>query len=108
MQKKINKEEARINWNEKAKLIIAKINALNPNPGTWFKLHGNRVKVTKAAEIKEMGKPGQIINKDFTVACSENAVQILELQREGKKKMSAKEFLIGNKLEVGTSINSDV
>ena len=55
-----------------------------------------------------MGKPGEIINKDFTVACSENAVQILELQKEGKKKMSAKEFLIGNKLEVGTSINSDV
>ena len=106
--KKISKSEAKINWNENARSVIAKINALNPNPGTWFKLHGNRVKVTKAAEIKEMGKPGQIINKDFTVACSENAVQILELQREGKKKMSAKEFLIGNKLEVGTSINSDV
>ena len=106
--KKINKEEAKINWNENARLIIAKINALNPNPGTWFELYGNRMKVTKAIEIKEMGKAGVIINKHFTVACSENAVQILELQREGKKKMTAKEFLIGNKLEVGTSINSDV
>ena len=66
------------------------------------------MKVTKAIEIKEMGKPGVIINKHFTVACSENAVQILELQREGKKKMTAKEFLIGNKLEVGSNINLDV
>jgi methionyl-tRNA formyltransferase len=106
--KKINKEEAKINWNEKAKLIIAKINAFNPNPGTWFELNGNRVKVIKAKEKKEIGKPGIIINKDFTIACSENAVQILELQKEGKQKMTAKEFLLGNKLEVGTDINSDV
>ena len=42
------------------------------------------------------------------MACSENAVQILELQKEGKNKMTAKEFLNGNKLEVGTNINSDV
>ena len=62
-------------------------------------MYGNRIKVTKAKEIKEVGKPGQIINKDFTVACSENAIQILELQREGKQKMTAKEFLIGNKIK---------
>ena len=106
--KKIDKKEAKINWNEKARLIVAKINALNPNPGTWFKLHGNRVKVTKAREIQQIGKPGLIINKDFTIACSENAVQILELQKEGKKKMTAKEFLSGNKLEIGININSNV
>ena len=106
--KKINKKEAKINWNDKARLIIAKINAFNPNPGTWFELYGNRVKVMKAIEIKEIGKPGLIINKDFTIACSENAVQILELQKEGKQKMTAKEFLIGNKLEVGSNINLDV
>ena len=106
--KKITKEEAKINWNADAKFIIAKINSLNPNPGTWFEFFGKRVKVIKAIEIKEMGKPGMIINKDFTVACSKNAIQILELQKEGKQKMKAKEFLTGNKLEIGTSINSDV
>jgi methionyl-tRNA formyltransferase len=106
--KKINKEEAKIDWNVSAKLVISKINALNPNPGTWFELNGNRVKVTKAIEIKEMGKPGVILNKNFTIACSENAVQILELQKEGKQKMKAKDFLIGNKLKVGVNISSHV
>ena len=106
--KKIDKEEAKINWNEDAKCIVAKVNALNPNPGTWFELGESRVKIIKATEVKEMGKPGVVINKDLTIACSENAVQILELQKEGKKKMTAREFLIGNKLEVGTNINSDV
>jgi methionyl-tRNA formyltransferase len=106
--KKIDKEEAKINWNEDAKYIVAKVNALNPNPGTWFELGESRVKIIKATEVKEMGEPGVIINKNLTIACSENAVQILELQKEGKKKMTAREFLAGNKLEVGTSINSDV
>ena len=106
--KKINKQEAKINWNEPAKVIIAKINALNPNPGTWFELYGSRVKVTKAKEIVAVGEPGEIINKDFTIACSENAIQILELKKEGKTKITSKEFLIGNKLKVGTNINLNV
>ena len=106
--KKIDKEEAKINWNEDAKCIVAKVNALNPNPGTWFELGESRVKIIKATEVKKMGEPGVIINKDLTIACSENAVQILKLQKEGKKKMTAREFLTGNKLEVGSSINSDV
>ena len=106
--KKINKDEAKINWNEKARSVIAKINALNPNPGTWFELFGNRVKVIKAQETEETGKPGEIINKNFTVACSENTVQILELQKEGKNKMTAKEFLKGNKLQIGLNLNRNV
>jgi len=106
--RKIDKEEAKINWNEDARKIVAKINALNPNPGTWFELYGSRVKILKATEVKEMGRPGVIINKNFTIACFKNAVQILELQKEGKKKMTARDFLIGNKLKVGTSINSNV
>ena len=48
------------------------------------------------------------INKNFTIACSENAVQILALQKEGKQKMKAKDFLIGNKLKVGVNISSHV
>ena len=45
--KKINKNEARIDWKESAKKIIAKINAFNPNPGAWFELNNSRIKVLK-------------------------------------------------------------
>ena len=38
--KKIEKAESKIDWNEKQKLV-AKINALNPNPGSWFELKGS-------------------------------------------------------------------
>jgi len=106
--KKIEKVESQINWNQEAKNVVAKINALYPNPGAWFELKGSRIKVIKAIEIKAKGAPGEIVNKDFTVACLNNAVQIKELKKEGKNKTSAVEFLKGNKLEIGSNINSDV
>ena len=102
--KKIQKSEAKINWEDSAKVIIAKINALSPYPGTWFDYKGSRLKILKAIEIEAKELPGTIINKNFTIACSSNAVQILEIQKEGKKKMSISDFLKGNNLEIGLNV----
>ena len=105
---KIIKSEAEINWNDKAKKIVAKINALYPSPGSWFKHNGNRIKITKAQETNLKGKPGEILNENFIIACQENSVKILELQKEGKKKMKTSEYLKGNKLEIGSNIGKDL
>ena len=102
--KKIEKIESKIDWNNNAKNIIAKINALNPNPGSWFDFFGSRIKIIKAKEVDTIGQPGVILNENFTIACSKNAIQVLELQKEGKKKTTVQEFLRGNKLETGTSL----
>jgi methionyl-tRNA formyltransferase len=106
--KKINKTESKIDWNMNAKKIVAQVNAFYPSPGSWFNLKGLRIKIIRAIEIKTSGLPGEIINKNFTIGCSKNAVQILELQKEGKNKISVEEFLKGNKLEVGFNILTDV
>lgn len=103
--KKIEKSETRIEWRSSAKKIIAKINALYPVPGSWFEMNQMRIKILKAKEVDKKGKPGEIINKNFTVACSDKAIQILELRQEGKKSMKSKDFLSGNKLEVGKILN---
>ena len=105
---KITKSEAKINWNENADKIVAKINALNPNPGSWFQHKGNRIKVTKALESNLQGKPGQILNAKFTIACRENSIEVLELQKEGKRKMKTSEYLKGNKLEIGAIVGKDL
>ena len=102
--KKIDKSEAKINWNEKANKVIAKINALYPSPGSWFEYKGSRVKIIKAQERNLQGKPGEILKENFTIACEENSIEILELQKEGKKKMITSEYLKGNKLEIGTIV----
>ena len=103
--KKIQKNEARINWNESAKRNVAKINALHPNPGCWFQLLGARIKIIKAIEIEKTGEVGTIIDNNMTIACSKNAVQILELKKEGKKQMLVDEYLRGNKIKIGQKVN---
>ncbi len=103
---KINKSETRIDWKKKAGDIVAKINALYPTPGSWFELNGNRIKILKAKEIKAEGSPGEIINSKFLIACAENAIQVLELKREGKKSMSVNDFLIGNNIKPGTILKN--
>tara|TARA_B100000035_G_C20995532_1_gene552288 strand:+ start:347 stop:1267 length:921 start_codon:yes stop_codon:yes gene_type:complete len=102
---KILKTESKIQWNENADKVIAKINAFYPNPGCWFELNGSRIKIIKAKEVISEGKPGTIIDKKFTIACSKNAVQILELKKEGKQKMSIDDFLRGHNLKIGQILN---
>ena len=103
--KKIQKNESRIDWNQSAKKIIAKINALHPNPGCWFKLFDSRIKIIKAIEIDKTGDAGTILDDKMTIACAKNAVQILELKKEGKKQMLINEYLKGNEIKIGQKID---
>lgn len=105
--KKIDKSEAKIVWQENAAKVIAKINALNPNPGCWFTLNGSRIKVIKAVEVMQQGKPGEIISDNLTIACHKNAIQIIELKKEGKNKMKVKDYIRGNKVKVGTLLMNE-
>ncbi len=102
---KINKSETRIIWKDKAENIIAKINAFNPKPGAWFLFKNERIKILKAKEVKKNGVEGEILDNKLTVGCSVNAIQILRIQKEGKRDMEVKEFLVGNNLEKGTKLN---
>ena len=54
-----------------------------------------------------MGKgiPGTILDDNLTIACSKNAIRIVELKKEGKQKMTAREFLRGNKIKTGQSLH---
>ena len=103
--KKIDKIETRINWKDKAENIVAKINAFNPKPGAWFLIKNERIKILKAKEIIKKGEVGKILDDKLTIGCLVNAIQILRLQKEGKRSMDAKEFLVGNNLEKGTKLN---
>jgi methionyl-tRNA formyltransferase len=103
--KKVQKIETKINWNDTADKVIAKINAFYPNPGSWFELNGTRIKIIKAKEKINKGVPGTILDNKFTIACSKNAVQIIELKKEGKQITTADEFLRGNEIKIGQTLN---
>ena len=102
--KKISKAEGKIEWNESAKKVLAKINGLNPNPGAWFEYKNERYKVWKAEIVNKSGKIGTILNDQLIVSCKDQAVQILEIQKEGKSRQTTEQFLLGNKINQGENI----
>ena len=102
--KKISKAEGKIEWNESAKKVLAKINGVNPNPGAWFEYKKERYKVWKAEIVNKSGKIGTILNDQLIVSCKDQAVQILEIQKEGKSRQTTEQFLLGNKINQGENI----
>jgi len=101
---KINKEEGRIDWNDKAENIIGKINGLYPVPGAWFYFDGARYKILKASVSKNSATPGKVINDNIEVSCGTNSIKILEIQREGKKIQNIKDFILGTKIKKGVNL----
>ena len=99
--KKVEKTESKIFWGLEAKKLIAKINGLNPVPGVWFEHKGSRFKIIKAVESELTGKEGEILDDNLTIACKNNSIRIISIQKEGKKILNTKSFLSGYKLSRG-------
>ena len=99
--KKINKREAKINWNKPAKKIIAEINGLNPFPGAWFEHEGNRIKIIEAEKAENSGGEGEVLTDDLTIGCKENSIKIKLIQKEGKKILKTNNFLTGYEIKKG-------
>ena len=107
MQKKIDKNEGKINWSDKAINIIAKINALFPTPGAFFIFNGERYKILKAEIGNGIGKAGEVLTDKLEIACSNNqSIKILEIQRQGKKVQKIGEFLLGSQIKKGAVISN--
>ena len=94
---KIDKAEARIDWAKPATEISRQIRGLSPFPGAWCDINGERIKFLNAKVTDAKGAPGTHMG-NFEIACGENAVQITQAQRPGKKPMSAQDFLRGTPL----------
>jgi len=99
---KIDKTETKINWSLDANKVIRHIHGLSPNPGAWFEYENERFKVLRAKKLSGIGKPGSILDENLTIACKSDSIQILEIQRQGKNKQTAKDFLLGKKISKGS------
>jgi methionyl-tRNA formyltransferase len=106
--KKIDKTEARINFNKTAKNVVRHIHGLSPFPGGWFELplkeQSIRIKMLTVKVIDCDGPAGEVLDKELTIACSEGAIQPLTLQRPGKGVMGLADFLNGVDSVPGTKV----
>jgi methionyl-tRNA formyltransferase len=94
---KLNREAGRINWNEIAEVIERKIRAYNPWPGAFTDFKDRKLKIFSAAIVDLRGAPGTIVRKDneLVIATADRALSLTDVQLEGKRRMSAAEFLRG-------------
>ncbi len=100
----ISKEMGNVDWTKPADEIERLIRGLNPWPSAFTFIDGKQVKLWSATVVDGTGEPGTImdVNKNvFTVACGSQALEINELQLEGKKRMATGDFLRGYSLKTG-------
>ena len=102
---KIDKVEARIDWDRPAEDVVRHVHGLSPFPGAWFELDGQRVKLLRAEIVEGDGAPGEVIDDRLAIACGEGAIRPIELQRAGKPKMDLDTFLRGNAVAKGVVLS---
>lgn len=96
---KIEKEESKLDFNNDAVVLERKIRAFNPYPATYFEHNGERFKLLKCRVIDNdkglaIGELWQD-DKHLVVGCAKQALEVLQIQRQGKKAMMTEELLRG-------------
>lgn len=104
---KIGKADARVDWQQSAAAIARRIRAFNPAPGAWTEWQGQPLKLWRAEVTPGHAAPGTVLaaGDGLRVACADAALDILELQPAGSKRMTAAAFLAGHPIAAGTVLS---
>ena len=97
---KLTTEEARIDWSRPAPRIVDHIRGLNPVPGAWSTLGGDRLKVWRVAIAERTDLEPAELDADggLTVGTGEGALELVDVQLRGKRRMSGAELARGLRL----------
>jgi len=95
---KIRSADAELNWRRSAAELQRAVLAYNPVPGAWTRLRGERLKCWRAEAIEgnaDTDTPGRIVDSGadgISITCGAGLLRITELQRPGRKRVSAAEL----------------
>lgn len=104
---KIHREDCHLSFDMPARQVNNWINGLSPFPTAFVYLRGERINFYKSRVIDEIAKdqlPGTVFktgSNELQICCNPGIVEILELQKEGKKRLGTSNFLRGYSIEVG-------
>lgn len=105
---KISKTDGEIDWQEPAEVIERKIRAFNPWPSTYTFFNGKRLKISAAKVhfIQSSQEPGTVVQQEgwTGVVTGKGVLVLIEVQLEGKKLQTIKDFLNGNPEFVNTKL----
>ena len=102
---KVSKNEARIDWTREAAFTERQVRAFAPAPGAWFEAGGERIKLLEAELVPDIyAPPGTIVDERLTIACGQDGLRPLQLQRAGGRAMPTGELLRGFPFPPGTRL----
>lgn len=107
--KKIDKSEARINWHLSATEISRLVRGLNPFPGAWFDVDGQRLKVLAGTVVESNSNAavGTTLSDQLLIQCGQNAYQVTRAQRAGKGAMDIADLMRGMTIPAGTKLDQE-
>lgn len=100
---KVTKEEAELKFDEPIEHAYNDFRAFTPSPGAWIQTRFGRLRISEARKLDTSGPAGTLLASDL-VAFQDGSLQLLEVQPEGKKRMSGRDFVNGMRVAVGESI----
>ncbi len=111
--RKINREEAGLDWHQPAIALARRIRAFDPFPGATAEFDGMTLKIWSAepedGQDHEQATPGTILSCDqdgLRVACGEGTLKLTALQKPGGKRLPVREFLAGFPIAVGARLST--
>lgn len=112
--RKITKQDGALDWSQPARTLWNRLRAFTPWPGTFTHLPATPtpqlLKIWRAEiEPARSGPPGEILQADKTgllIACGTGSLRVLELQREGGRRLATADYLAGHPLPVGTKVST--
>ena len=110
--RKITKQDGALDWSQPARTLWNRLRAFTPWPGAFTHLPAQPTPVLLKiwrAEIEpaRTGAPGEILQADkagLVIACGTGSLRVLELQREGGRRLNTADYLAGHPLSVGTKL----
>ena len=99
----LDKSMCPIDWTKTACQVHNHVRGLHPWPVATMELQGKKFKVHATRVVEGSGKPGEILGLTKTglkIACGEGAVEVIQLQAEGGKRMAAPDYFRGHPLEL--------
>lgn len=107
--RKVEKSEAILDWHQPAENLARQVRAFDPFPGAVCRIGENLLKVWRARVTPGVGPAGVVLAADragIVVACGSGALQLLELQKAGGRRLAAADFLAGAAIPTGTRCQS--
>jgi len=104
----LKKEDGRIEWSRPAAAIHNQVRGLQPWPGAYTAFRGHTLHVWRA-KVRGLGsgvwEPGRVVGlRPLVIACGEGELELIEVQMEGRKRISAADFVNGQRIEEGEQL----